>query len=366
MNSSPASSYAFASSSSTRSARRAVISPMRYVSILTPASSIAASTPVSGSSTVAVELLDAALARARAQQRPSRRRGAAAWRTSAAVSSSAAGSGRSSTPYSAARSSSSYVGAARLDQVGGEQRVVDARRARSALASCATSSAPCDSRSGRRRRRRPRPPVASATRSPVGRDRRARPERGDRGSSRHGTATPSTTRRGAAGTRLVELVDAAAAGRGTRSGGTSPSAASGRAARARAAAGSQSRSRSRRIVASSFDGARLVGVLGDRSCGAPGESSSACSITSSSEPYCAISWPAVLSPMPGMPGMLSEVSPLSPMKSGIWSGRDAVAGLDALGRVDVDVGDAARRHHQADVVGDELEGVAVGRDDASS
>ena len=52
-----------------------------------------------------------------------------------------------------------------------------------------------------------------------------------------------------------------------------------------------------------------------------GVSSSACSITSSSEPYCAISCPAVLSPMPGMPGMLSEVSPLSPMKSGIWSGR---------------------------------------------
>ena len=45
--------------------------------------------------------------------------------------------------------------------------------------------------------------------------------------------------------------------------------------------------------------------------------------------------------------MLSEVSPLSPMKSGTWSGRIAVAQLDPLGRVDVDVGDAARRHHQA-------------------
>ena len=52
-----------------------------------------------------------------------------------------------------------------------------------------------------------------------------------------------------------------------------------------------------------------------------GESSSACAITSSSEPYWAISWPAVLSPIPGTPGMLSDVSPLSPMKSGIWSGR---------------------------------------------
>ena len=52
-----------------------------------------------------------------------------------------------------------------------------------------------------------------------------------------------------------------------------------------------------------------------------GESSSACAITSSSDPYCATSCPAVLSPIPGIPGMLSEVSPLSPMKSGIWSGR---------------------------------------------
>ena len=50
MNSSPASSYAFASSSSSRSASRAVISPIRYVSIFTPASSIAESTAVSGSS----------------------------------------------------------------------------------------------------------------------------------------------------------------------------------------------------------------------------------------------------------------------------------------------------------------------------
>ena len=52
-----------------------------------------------------------------------------------------------------------------------------------------------------------------------------------------------------------------------------------------------------------------------------GESSSACAITSSSEPYCAISWPAVLSPIPGTPGMLSDVSPFRPMKSGTWSGR---------------------------------------------
>ena len=45
-------------------------------------------------------------------------------------------------------------------------------------------------------------------------------------------------------------------------------------------------------------------------------------------------------------------------------GPDAVAELDALRRVDVDVGDAARRHHQRHVLGAELEGVAIGRDDA--
>ena len=43
---------------------------------------------------------------------------------------------------------------------------------------------------------------------------------------------------------------------------------------------------------------------------------------------------------------------------------DAVARLDALGRVDVDVRDTARRHHQRDVLAAELERVAVGRDDA--
>ena len=43
---------------------------------------------------------------------------------------------------------------------------------------------------------------------------------------------------------------------------------------------------------------------------------------------------------------------------------DAVARLDSLRRVDLDVGDASRGHHQADVLGHELERVAVGRDDA--
>ena len=43
---------------------------------------------------------------------------------------------------------------------------------------------------------------------------------------------------------------------------------------------------------------------------------------------------------------------------------DAVAGLDTLGGVDLDVGDPARGHHQRDVLRAELERVAVGRDDA--
>ena len=45
-------------------------------------------------------------------------------------------------------------------------------------------------------------------------------------------------------------------------------------------------------------------------------------------------------------------------------GPDAVAELHALRRVDVDVGDAARRHHQRDVLAAELERVPVGRDHA--
>ena len=84
--------------------------------------------------------------------------------------------------------------------------------------------------------------------------------------------------------------------------------------------GSQSSSRSRRIVARPFE-ARAWSANSVRFFRRAGDCSSACSSTDSSEPYCAISCPAVLSPMPGTPGMLSEVSPFSPMKSGIWSGR---------------------------------------------
>jgi hypothetical protein len=87
-------------------ASRAVISPIRYVSILTPTSSIATSTAVSGSSIVAVELLVPALAHALEQRlaQPARGRGV---RTSAAVSSSAPARDELDAVLGA-RSSSSY------------------------------------------------------------------------------------------------------------------------------------------------------------------------------------------------------------------------------------------------------------------
>ena len=47
-------------------------------------------------------------------------------------------------------------------------------------------------------------------------------------------------------------------------------------------------------------------------------------------------------------------------------GADAVALADPLGRVDDHVRDAARRHHDADVVGGQLERVTVGGDDADA
>ena len=73
---------------------------------------------------VAVERVEPALDDAGPERLGARRSVAAARRTSAAVSSSAAGSGWSSTPYSAARSSRSVGRPAGLDQVREEQRVV--------------------------------------------------------------------------------------------------------------------------------------------------------------------------------------------------------------------------------------------------
>ena len=54
---------------------------------------------------------------------------------------------------------------------------------------------------------------------------------------------------------------------------------------------------------------------------------------------------------------------LEPDEVGDLLRRDPEAGLDALGRVDVHVGDASRRHHQGHVLRDQLERVAVRGDD---
>ena len=67
---------------------------------------------------------------------------------------------------------------------------------------------------------------------------------------------------------------------------------------------------------------------------------------------------------PGDAGDVVGRVPLETDEVGHLVGSHAVAQLDALGRVDVDVRDPARRHHQAHVLGAELEGVAVGGDDA--
>ena len=220
------------------------------------------------------------------------------------------------------------AGAAGIDEVGGDQRVVGrtpgrgaaaSRRARRASSGLrrgegrpATASTDDDLVPGRRRRAvRPRTPArgracvrvntSSSTRPPARRSPRSR------GSARRQQAAPRRACRRGRG------------GRGTRSAGRSPSASSGRAVPRRArtdrrrAAG---RAASSRAASSRAPARRAPRTAFPRA----GESSSACSITASSEPYCATSWPAVLSPIPGIPGTLSEVSPLSPMKSGTCSG----------------------------------------------
>ena len=73
-----------------------------------------------------------------------------------------------------------------------------------------------------------------------------------------------------------------------------------------------------------------------------------------------------LVPDPGDPRDVVRGVPLEPDEVRHLVGAHAVAQLDALGRVDVDVGDPARGHHQRDVLAAELERVAVGRDDAGA
>ena len=72
--------------------------------------------------------------------------------------------------------------------------------------------------------------------------------------------------------------------------------------------------------------------------------------------------PGGLVPDAGDPGDVVGGVALQPDEVRHLLGCDAVAGEDAVGRVDVDVRDSARSHHQRDVVADELERVTVGRD----
>ena len=74
--------------------------------------------------------------------------------------------------------------------------------------------------------------------------------------------------------------------------------------------------------------------------------------------------PGGLVPDPGDPGDVVRGVPLEADEVGHLLRPDAVAELDPLGRVDVDVRDATRRHHQPHVLAAQLERVAVGRDDA--
>ena len=95
-----------------------------------------------------------------------------------------------------------------------------------------------------------------------------------------------------------------------------------------------------------------------------GESSGACSITDFERPVLRDQLAGGLVADPGHARDVVGGVALEADEVGHLLGRDPVAGLDALRRVDVHVGDAARGHHQADVVAAELKRVAVGRDDA--
>ena len=95
-----------------------------------------------------------------------------------------------------------------------------------------------------------------------------------------------------------------------------------------------------------------------------GDSSSACSITDFERPVLRDQLPRGLVADPGNARDVVRGVALQADEVRHLVRPHAVAQLDPLGRVDVDVRHAARRHHQADVRRAELEGVAVGRDDA--
>ena len=248
-------------------------------------------------------------------------------------------------PYSAREVGERVLGAGRVDQVGGEQRVVgrvDAERLRVVARRARRRAAPRAARArSRRRRRRATPARPSSAAKPT----LPGPSSSSPSCQRHVDSGHLGAARRAAPRRACR---AARAGRGTRSGGRTPSAASGRAGRGRAWLGSKSSSRSRRIVASSFE-TRACSACSTIAFARAGESSAACSITASSEPYGADQLPGRLVADPGDARDVVGGVALEPDEVGDLVGPDAVAGLDAAGRVDLHVGDAARGHHQADV-----------------
>ena len=246
-----------------------------------------------------------------------------ACRTSAAVSSSVGSGSVSSTPYSAIRSSSFVLGATGIDQVRQEHGVVRGRLSE-AEGLCVVTDDGEFGGQALRRRALPRDDHLARPRC----DREALDVGGDADATsdaREIALAPVHLLRLGGRTlrrrqRLVERVDAAEQ-------------------RAElepledllelgAVGGLQDE---RRRIDAEVEVAthRREELLEARACSASsaiaferaGESPEACSTTSSSEPYCAMSCPAVLSPIPGIPGMLSLVSPFRPMKSGICSGR---------------------------------------------
>ncbi len=244
MNSSPARSYALDSSSSTRSASRAVISPIRYVSILIPASSIARRTPTSGISTSrysrSLPLLADALEQRVAQAQ--RHRGVADEPVRLLLR---VGLGLRLDRVLGGEVVEEVLAPARLDQIREEHRVVDGvdadllRVVRDQLAAkLARRRGATTTSAGVAIAMRPSSAATPTDAVERGQLRRFAPR--DRGPRRRPAparqARPRRDRRCARGAR------------GTRSGGTSRGARSGRAARARAGSG---RSRARGRAASS-------------------------------------------------------------------------------------------------------------------
>ena len=178
-------------------------------------------------------------------------------------------------------------------------------------------------------------------------------------SSRHGTPT-AVSSRSAAGSAASSSSTRRSRFRNSkrrkislsceRSGGASTSAA-----------GSTSSGRSRRIVASSLDAPRLVGVLADR---LPARGREVVRVLDHVLERAVLreELPSGLVPDPRDAGDVVRRVALEADEVRDELRADPVARLDPLRRVDVHVRDAARRHHQAHVLRDELEGVAVGRD----